>query len=898
MTWLKEGWRRIRSLCRRDELDGRLDEEIRFHLDQLTERNRRAGLSPSEARRRALLAFGGREGVREQARDQLRFVILEDLLLDLRVSLRSLRRAPGFTMLASLTLALGIGATTAIFSVLNGVVIKPLPYPDADELVAIWQTAPGMNAAQLPLSASQYVTYREQNRTFQEMGAWTIGPATVTGRAGPEEVRTLLVTDGTLQALAVQPAIGRWFSERDHAPGSPAPVMLTHGYWQRRYGGDSSVVGQTLVVNSVPRPIIGVMPASFLFPDATRDIILSLQVIRNQLSHGPFILRSVGRLNPGVTIAQADADIARMIALWLEAPWRIPPGVDAKVFEDARIAPRLRSLKHDVIGDIGNALWILLGTIGVVLVIACANVANLLLVRAEARQREFVVRTALGAGWSRLARGLLLESLLLALLGGAVGLVLSTLALRVLVAIAPAGLPRLDEVGIDPVVLAFALIVSLGSGALFGLVPAVRYAGPWASLHPTAGDARAGDTRERRRVKHALVVAQVALALVLLIGSGLLVRTFVALRAIQPGFVNPDHIQLVRITFPPAHVGDPERVFHLQREILSRMAAVPGVTASSFITTAPMGGFNRFGPILLDEAPRPGGTLPVSRAFKFVAPGYFRTVGTRQIAGRDFTWTDLDERRPVVVISENLARELWGEPSQALGKRLRESPSGLWREIVGVVADLYEDGVHAPAPAIVYWPTLLKAFEETPVSAQRLVAFTLRSPRAGTESFMKELQDAIWAADPGLPLGGARTLGADYQRSFARTRFTLVMLAIAAAMALLLGLVGIYGVIAYTVAQRTREIGIRVALGAPHAALKRMFVGEGLTLAAAGVVCGLMGAVLLTRLMASLLFGTGPFDLITYVGVSLALLLAAAIASYLPARKAATVNPVVALRAE
>jgi predicted permease len=896
MRWLKESWRRFRSLWRRDALETGLDEEIRFHLGQQTEKNLRAGMSAAEARRQALIRFGGRENVKERTRDQFRPVLLDDSLRDLRYSIRSLRRAPGFTILASGTLALGIGATTAIFAVVNGVLIKPLPYPNSEALVAVWHTAPGLDLPQMQASPTQYLTYREESRAFAEIGLYLIGPATVMGVAEPEEVRALIVTYGVLQALGVPQAVGRSFSQEDHAPGSPQTVMLTYGYWQRRFGGDPSVVGRTLTVQSQLRTVIGVMPDGFHFPDEIRDLVLPIQLDRNGLTLGGHVFSGVARLKPGVTVAEANADVERMIPLWLEA-WPPSPVADPQMFGQAQIGPSMRSLKAEVVGDIGSALWVLMGTIGIMLLIACANAANLLLVRAEGRQRELAVRVALGAGWYRVARELLLESVVLGMLGGALGLGLAVVGLPVLVALGPEGVPRLEEIGIDPAVLAFTVIVSLLSGIVLGLVPVARYARPRIATELRAGERASSGSRERHRAKNTLVVAQVALALVLLIGSGLMIRTLLALRAVQPGFANPEQIQLVRITLPLAHVDDLVRVFNVQSEILDQIAAVPGVSAAAFIRTAPLGGFNLSDPIFAEDRQYANGELPPVRRFKFVSPGFFRTIGTPLVVGRDYTWAELRARRAVAIISENLARELWREPAAALGQRIREDPNGSWREIVGVVGDMHDDGVDRPAPAIVYWPALMENFYGSPVYAQRLVAYAVRSDRVGTESFVKELQAAVWAVDPSRPLG-IRTLGEAYHRSFARTSFTLVMLAIAAGMALLLGLLGIYGVIAYAISQRTREIGIRVALGAQQSELKRMFVRSGLTLAAGGVVCGLAAAVVLTRLMNSLLFGIEPLDPITYVAVSLALISAAALASYVPARRATMVDPVVALRSE
>jgi len=590
-------------------------------------------------------------------------------------------------------------------------------------------------------------------------------------------------------------------------------------------------------------------------------------------------------------VVQANADVERMIPIWLNA-WPSPPGFDRQTFDRS---PVVRPLKRDVVGDIGNVLWVLLATVGIVLIIACANVANLMLVRGEGRQQELVLRAALGAGRLRIARALLLESLLLGLLGGVLGLGLTFAALRLLVMLAPANLPRLSEITVDLAVLSFALIVSLLSSVLFGLIPVIKHVHPHIAPLLPSGGRTASDGPERHRARNTLVVVQVSLALVLLVGSGLMIRTFLALRAVQPGFTNPDQIQLVRITIPPTLVADPERVFRTQIEIRDRVAAIPGVAATSLTSAAPMEPFVSANMLFAEDRIHAEGK---SRRFKFVSPGYFGTVGTPLVAGRDFEWADLYQRRQVAVISENMARAMWQDPATALGKRIRESPEGPWREIVGVVGDVFDDGVHARAPVMTYWPALMENFEGDRIRVRRSMTFVIRSSRTGNEGFLKDIQQAVWAVNASLPLARVRTLRDLYEGSLARTSFTLVMLAIAAAMALLLGLVGIYGVIAYAVAQRRREIGIRVALGAQPVELQRMFIRHGVVLAAIGVICGLAAAAGVTRLMSSLLFGISPLDPATYVAVAVVLIGAAALASYVPAHSATAVDPVDALRAE
>ena len=811
---------------------------------------------------------------------------------------RRLAMAPAFTAVALVTLALGIGANTAIFSVINGVLIKPLPFPHSQDLVSIWHVAPGLTGVigDLDCSPAMYFTYREENQTFQEFGLWENRSTSVTGVGDPEELRTLLVTYGTLQALDVQPAVGRWFSQTDDTPGSPETVLLTFGYWHRRFGGDSSVVGRSLTVDSKPRTVIGVMPRDFRFLDLDPELILPERFDRNTLFLGSFGQQGIARLKTGVTLQRANADLGRMLGIWLRA-WPVPPGASRALFENARLAPKLRPLKGDVVGDIGTTLWVLMGTIGSVLLIACANVANLLLVRAEGRQQELAIRAALGASWGRIAREILLESLTLGVLGGVLGLGLAYASVRILVAKGPTTLPRLGEIGIDPLVLTFCFAVSMFAGLLFGLIPVIKYAGPHLATALRAGGRTLSQSRERHRARNTLVVVQVALALVLLVGSGLMIRTFQALRNVQPGFTRPAEVQLLRIAIPAAHVKEPERVMRMQNEMLDRLAAIPGVTSVSFANSAPLEGLNYFNPVLAEDKIYAAGQTPPMRRFRFIAPGFFQTTGTAIVAGRDFTWTDLYEKRNVAVVSENMAREMWGEPAAALGKHVRDNGNSPWREIVGVVADVYDNGVQEKPPSFAYWPALMDNFWG-PTRVQRTGAFLIRTTRAATESFLTEARQAIWSVDSNLPVFQVRTLQDLYNQSLARTAFTLVLLAIAGAMALILGIVGIYGVIAYAVTQRTREIGIRMALGAEPAGLRQMFVRHGLLLAGIGAIIGLGAAAGLTRLMSTLLFGVAALDPLTYLGVAAILIAAAALASYVPARRATKVDPLEALRAE
>jgi putative ABC transport system permease protein len=811
--------------------------------------------------------------------------------------LRRLMRAPMFTAVTLITLALGIGANTAIFSIVSAVLLKPLPYPDADKLVAIWETAPGLSIKELNASPSTYFTFREEARTFEDVGIWRGDSVSVTGVAEPEQVDALFVTDGILPILGVKPVGGRYFTRKDDSPGSPETVMLAYGYWQHRFGGDRSVIGRRIVIDGHARAVIGILPRTFHFMNLTPAMVLPFQLNRADAFVGNFSYQALARLKPGATIAQANADVARMLPM-MSRKFRMAPGLSLKMLQDARLGPNVRPLKQDVVGDAGKVLWILMATVGIVLLITCANVANLLLVRAEGRQQELAIRAALGAGWPQIARQLLLESATLGLIGGALGLGLAYAALRLLVAMGPANLPRLDEISLDPPVLLFTLTISLLASLLFGIIPVFKYAGPQLGSALREGGRTISDGRERHRARGLLVVVQVALALVLLISSGLMIRTLQRLRQVQPGFTNPNEVLTLRVSIPEAQVRDPERVVRMNQDMMRKIMATPGVRIVGLSTSITMDGDNSDDPIFAEDRTYSEGQIPPIRRFKFICPGFFSAMGNRMLAGRDITWTDIYEKRPVVLISENFAREYWHNPAAAIGKRIHENPKAPWREIIGVVGDERDDGVNQKAPAIVYWPMMLKEFWGEPVMVRRTMAFAIRSPRAGSASFLKEVRQAVWSVDPNIPIADVRTVKEIYDKSMARTSFTLVMLAIAAGMALVIGVIGIYGVISYSVSQRTREIGIRMALGAQQRQVRQIFVRHGLLLTGTGVAFGIAVALPLSRLMSAVLFGVSPLDPLTYLAVSGVLVTAATLACYIPARKATSIEPVNALRAE
>jgi predicted permease len=588
-----------------------------------------------------------------------------------------------------------------------------------------------------------------------------------------------------------------------------------------------------------------------------------------------------------------------MLPIWMDS-WTNGPGTNPHFYETWKITPMIRPLKREIIGNVSDVLWVVTGTIGLVMLVACANVMNLLLVRIEARQQELAVRAALGAGWGRMVRGLLVESVMLGLMGGALGTAFAYAGVRLLLAIGPANLPRLSEISLDARTLAFTVLLALLSGLLLGLIPALKYAGPRASLALRGEGRAASASRERHRARSILVAGQVAMALVLLVSAGLMIRTFQALRTVDPGFTDTQHLQVMRISIPAALVAEPERVLRIQNEILEKLAATPGVKSAGLVSEMPMEGFGSdWDCIFAQDKTYPDNEMAPLRLYKYISPGFLQTAGTRLIAGREFTWSDVYGLRPVVMISENLAREMWGTPSAALGKQLREFSAMPWHEVIGVIQDVRERGVQDKAPEIVYWPPMMEyLFGNKTAQTLRTVTFVARSERAGTEAFLNEVRQAVWSVNSNLPLASVRTMQEVYDKSVARTSFTLVMLGIAGAMALVLGIIGIYGVISYTVSQRQREIGIRLALGAQGGDVLQMVLKQGAKMALVGVAVGLGAAFGLTELMKGLLFGVTARDPMTFAAVAALLLFVALLASYIPARRAMLVDPIVALRYE
>ncbi len=828
------------------------------------------------------------------------WTFVADLGRDLRFAVRSLAKRPLFSVVVVLVLALGIGSTTAIFTLLDAVILSPLPYDDADRLVSVSHSAPALGVQNAGQCAAWHFTYEDENRVFDDIGMYGQGLATVTGSGEPEAVRVLWVTSGVFRALRMRPVVGRIFTPEDEELGSPNVALLGYGYWQSRFAGDPGVVGQTIEANAQTFEIIGVMPANLQSLGTNPLLIFPLRYDRSTLFVGNIGFGGVARLREGVTLEQANADAARLLPLAFE---KFPGGPVADFSERARYTPNIQPLKNSLVGSVANLLWIIMAGVGVVLLIACANVANLFLVRSDGKETEMAIRSAMGASRGRIGWEYLKESLSLGVLGGAGGLALANFGLDALVAAGSANLPRLDEVSVNWGVLTFALIVSLGAGAFFGMFPVLRQRRV-APVDALKEGGRSGTTGVRRqRAQNALAVSQMALALVLLIASGLMFRTFVSLWRVDPGFHNPENVLALRLFIPTAEIADPAEVAATHERIALRLAEIPGVQSVALGTMMPMDGVNNVNPLYVDGFDYSGDQTASIRRHKWIGGGYLETLEIPLLLGRTLTWQDVRERAPAVLVSESLAREYWGSPQAALGQRVSvRSEPVRWHEVVGVVADVREDGLGQDPPLMVYWPQVTLAFWEGDPPDQiftwRGMGFAIRSDRVGTVGFVDEVRAAVWEINPNLPVRGLQSLEELMGQSISRTSFTLALLGVAAGVALLLGVIGVYGVISYAVSQRSRELGLRMAMGAQAGQVKGLVLRQGLVLSAAGVAIGVALALGLTRLMAGLLFGVSPIDPLTFLAVAAGLVGVALLASYLPARRAAGVDPMDVLRAK
>ncbi|MFC1529790.1 ADOP family duplicated permease [Gemmatimonadota bacterium] len=897
-------WKRVFFLSEsRRHMEAQVDEDLEFLIENLIERFTDQGMSEEEARAEIQQRFNNMEATRsalidrsERSVRRLRWrFFLGGLRYDLKSGLRQVLRSPGFTFVTVMTLALGIGANTAVFSVINGVLLKPLPFDEPEELVGAWHRAPGAGFDQLTQSPATYFTYREENRVFEDIGLWNKTQVSITGLAEPEHVEALMVTEGTMPILRIQPVLGRRFSAAEDSPGSPDTVILSYAYWERRLGGDRGAIGRMLNVDGRPRQIIGVMPPDFRFLGSVPAVFIPLQLNRSEVYVGDFSYRAVARLTPGISIEQADADVSRMIPMVFE---KFTGGLTADMAEEAGFDSFIRPLKQDVVGDTGRLLWLLAGTVGIVLLIACANVANLFLVRVDGRQQELAVRTAMGANRGRIARELLFDSTALGLLGGLVGLLLAYAGIQLLVALGPEGIPRLEEITIEPVVLLFTLGISVLAGLLFGLIPAIKYTRPRLASALKEGGRTSSTGHERHRARSILVVTQISLALVLLVSSGLMVRSFLALRQVEPGFVQPEAVLTFKIPVAEAEIPDPEQAARAHEQIQRRIQQIPGVESVGLSSSITMDGMNISDTVYIREFPLQGSQIAPVRRFKWVSEHYLETMGNPVKAGRAITWAEINNHAHVVMVTENFARAYWDDPSDAIGKHVRATLNTDWHEIIGVTGNVHDDGVGEEPTPVVFWPMLVDNLWNEGLFIQRTMGYAVRTNRLNDPVLMGEIRRVVRTVNSNLPIMNAQTLEEILEESMARTSIMLILLAIASSLALLLGSVGMYGVISYSVSQRTREIGIRMAIGARQEDINRLFIRHGLFLTGTGVAVGLIAATGLTQLMSSLLYGTDPVDPITYIIVSIVLSGVALLATLVPSRRAATMDPVDALNRE
>jgi predicted permease len=832
---------------------------------------------------------------------------MSSFLQDLRFGARTIRQSPGFAAAAVLSLALGIGATTAVFSVTSALLLTPLPYPDADRLVILWNRSPGLNITEDWFSKAQYYDILRGHSGFEELGIAIGANFTVTGDGEPERVGTISLSANVLPLLGATPHAGQLFTPDDNVASPPPtqnqPVgrvgkaVLSYGTWARRYGGDRAVVGRTLTLNGQPYEIVGVLPQSFSLP---REVMPTLGVVADGEVYLPLPLAAsdanvrtaedyniVGRLKRGVTIDQAQAEMDGITArLRRDFPAVYPP--------NGGLTFSIVPLLEQVVGNVRRPLVILFVSVACVLLIACANVANLLLARALAREREMSVRVALGAGRGRLVRQLLTESVLLGVAGGALGILLAVLSVRWLHAFQPADVPRLGDIAVNLPVLAFTVAISIGAGILFGLAPALGMlrgsAAPLATLNARGTSGTGAVWSRGHRLRRLLVVAELALAVILLIGAGLLIRSFARVQQIAPGF-NPANIVSFELTMPPRKYPNADAVINAYRSVWDKLAVVPGVTSAGGATTLPLSQFFAWGPITIDgRTPAPGEGF-INADQRTATAKYFETMGIPLVKGRYFTEADTRDQPRVVIIDHHLARTLFpGE--EPLGRRLKfgdASSQSPWETIVGVVGDVKQYALDADSRIALYRPHTQ--------SPSRSLYVVLKSERDAA-ALTPNVVSAIRAHDPDVPVYRVRTMTQRVDESLARRRFSMTLLSAFATLALVLAAVGIYGVMAYLVRQGAREVGIRIALGATPRAIVGLVIRQGLIVTLAGLAIGLAGAWALTRVMRSLLFEVEATDPLTFAAIAVLLGATAIAACYLPPRRAARIDPLVSLRAE
>ena len=879
MVWKR--WERFRRPLGPDP-DGDVEDELSFHVEMRMRDLIKAGESPERARQLALQRFGDYETSRiecveidqRRTRQMARSEWFAELRQDLSYALRTLRRTPGFTAVAVASLALGIGATSAIFSVVHGVLLESLPYPAAERLYEVRTVYP--DGTEYSLSAPDFMSVREGNRVFEKVEAYTTGTFTLLGDPEPREVRGASVSDGVFEMFGLRMAIGRAFRPEEHQPGNGAVSVLAHEFWRREFGGDARVLGRTLTVGGEPYTVIGVLAAGAKLPEdadmMTTILYDSTFSATTAVSRRGEFLRVFGRGRPEVEPVTLNTDMRR-VGSQLQATF---PETNERLTFSAT------SLRSIIIGDVRTPLLMLFGAVIFVLLVACANVANLLMARASARQDELAVRAALGAGRGRLMRQLLTEAVVLGLVGAAVGLLVAWWGTRALVAAQPADIPRLDEIGVNGIVVLFTLAVAIATGLAFGVLPAISATGTALMGTLREGGRGAGASAGGHRVRSGLVVAEMALAVVLLTGSGLLIRSFIELTRVNPGF-QPERAVAFRITMQGDRYQNGAAIRGQVAAVLERMGALPGVTATAATTLLPLSGRGALVDFAIGNEPPPPG-VNAEIGFASVTPEYFKAVGTPLLRGRAFTPADDDQAPRVVMINQAGARQ-WFQDKDPVGQRV--TVGGAEREIVGVVADVLQRNPGQAPLAQMYAPLA----QRTSRSA-RIIIRTAGDPLALASS----IRDEVRALDPNLPVADLNPLGQLLTTSMARPRFYTSLLTLFAGVALALAAIGIFGVLSYSVAQRAREISIRMALGAPAGGVVKMIVSRAMILASVGLAIGIVLAIGLGRIIRSQLFGVSVFDPATLAGVVLVLLASAAVASWLPARRAAAMDPASALR--
>ncbi len=823
---------------------------------------------------------------------------MNSLLRDLHYAFRSLAKNPGFAIAAILSLAIGIGANTSIFSITSALLLRPLPYKDASRLVIVWNRSPGLGITQDWFSTAQYFDIKNGHSGFED-AAIAFGTAdNLTGNGEPERIGTIRISSNLLPMLGYRAAMGRLFISDEDVAGHARTALLSYGTWTRRFGSDPHILGKTIAINGNPCEIVGVLPKTFSLPREVMptlygaaeqaEILLPFPMPPNAAQnrdHEDYNI--IGKLKPGVTLSQAQAEMDTLTArLRQDHPQQYPP--------NGGLTFGIVPLKEQVVGDARRTLLILLGAVAFVLLIACANVANLLLSRAVARQKEIAVRTALGASARRIIRQLLTESILLALCGGALGTMFSILSVHWIHILGPKSVPRLSDIGIDREALLFTLSISLFSGILFGLAPALRIAR--IDLHSILTDGTRGSSGtgavwgRGNNLRRLLVVSELALSVVLLIGAGLLIRSFARLENVAPGF-NPQHVLTLELTMNSRRYKDGPAILATYRQLNERLERIPGVSAAGSITSLPLSEMFAWGPITIEGRTPPDGENFINADERIVSGHYFEAMQIPLRQGRFFNDLDTATTQKIAIIDEYFAQQYWPN-EDPIGKRIRSG--GLeskepWITIVGVVGRIKQDTLDSDPRIAFYLP-----HSQYITSAMNMVLRSGGAPTALTSAIKKEIREI----DPDLPIYNVRTMDDRVQESLARRRFSMMMLGLFALLALVLATIGIYGVMGYMVSQGTREIGIRLALGATQSNILRLVVRQGMALALTGVAIGLAGAFILTRLMSSLLFGVQSTDPLTFVAIAALLTLIALLASYIPARRAARIDPMVSLRCE